>query len=222
MDFKKKIWAYYRKHGRDLPWRRTRDPYCILVSEIMLQQTQVSRVLIKYQEFLKKFPTLGKLAKAQRSEVLKVWQGLGYNRRAVSLHELAKTISRIPDSVEELKKLPGIGPYTAAAMAVFAFDQKMPMIETNIRRVFEHELASPVSDAKILTMLEKTPITREWYYALMDYGSSLPKTFPRPKQSKFEGSNRQLRGALVRLALEHGSKHIRNTISQLEREGLIS
>lgn len=243
--FKKKVWTYYRKHGRILPWRKTHDPYKILVSEIMLQQTQVSRVLVKYPQFLKKFPTLQSLARAKISEVLKVWQGMGYNRRAVALHKIAK-LGSIPSDPTELEKLPSVGPYTAAAIAVFAFNEPLVMIETNIRRVFIHEFFHDVAlidDRRIKRHVKKTldlKNPREWYYALMDYGASLPKEINRRsrhynKQSKFEGSNRQIRGALVRellkkptltagqlaTILRHRKSQIASNLQQLKREGLV-
>ncbi|MEK7583546.1 MAG: A/G-specific adenine glycosylase [Patescibacteria group bacterium] len=203
-DFRKKILAYYRINKRNLPWRHTRDPYKILVSEVMLQQTQVGRVLVKYPEFLKKFPSLRALSQASERDVLLAWQGLGYNRRGLMLHKLAKTTRKIPNNLEDLKKLPGVGPYTAGAIMVFAFDKPVPMIETNIRRVFIHEFGK-THDREILKLVENTldqKHPREWYYALMDYGAMLGKTVPNPnrrsahytRQSKFEGSNRQKRG----------------------------
>lgn len=150
--FQTKILDWYKKHKRDLPWRETRDPYRILVSEVMLQQTQVSRVIPKYESWLKAFPTLESLAQAKTSEVLRLWSGLGYNRRALYLQKAAKALEELriknyelrkktnkdtfwPKTIEELKKLPGIGEYTAAAVACFAFDQQVVVIDTNIRKV---------------------------------------------------------------------------------------
>ena len=247
--FQKKIWKYYRAHGRDLPWRHTKNPYHILVSEIMLQQTQVSRVLVKYKEFLRHFPTLHALSQSSITDVLKVWQGMGYNRRALALHRLARSTSTIPRKFDVLVDLPGIGPYTAGAIMVFAFNKPVAMIETNIRRVFIHEFLSPsdsplsirgraegVGDEQILklvtaTLDHKNP--REWYYALMDYGAMLAKTVPNPnrrskhytKQSKFEGSHRQLRGEVLRLLLAKkplpsGSK-VKMIKKELHREGFV-
>src|SRR3989344_3466370 len=142
--FRRKVWEYWKKNGRhDLPWRKTKDPYRILVSEMMLQQTQVPRVTEKYKEFLKKFPTVRALAKAPLSDVLKVWSGLGYNRRAKYLHDAAKQLmlfsrGRVFIASDELRKLPGIGPYTAAAVRVFAFNEPDILIETNIPAAYLH------------------------------------------------------------------------------------
>ena len=216
--FKAQIWAFYEASGRhDLPWRKTKNPYRILVSEMMLQQTQVTRVLEKYPEFLKKFPTIETLAKASLGEVLKVWQGMGYNRRAQYLRNTAQKImseheSSIPKTERELSLLPGVGHYTANAILAFAYNEPRVFIETNIRRVFIYHFFNnkkQVSDTEILTLVEKTLDTknpREWYYALMDYGAHLPKIVANPntkskhytKQKKFKGSLRELRGKIVR------------------------
>lgn len=195
---------------RDFPWRRTHDPYKILVSEIMLQQTQVSRVLIKYPEFLKKFPTLKALARARLADVLRVWQGMGYNRRALHLHTIARTVKKIPDTYDELRKLPGIGSYTAAAVMNFAYNKPTAMIETNIRRVFIHAY-NITHDRDILELVEKTidrKNPREWFFYLMDLGSTLPKSINRrsahyAKQSPFEGSRRQRRARELREMLKN-------------------
>ena len=247
--FQKIIRDYYRLQGRDLPWRRTRDPYRILVSEIMLQQTQVARVEGFYGHFLKKFPDFRALAAAKAVDVLRAWQGLGYNRRALALHRLAKEIVRknggaLPRSRAALEALPAIGPYTAGAVLAFAFDQPELFIETNIRRVFIHFFfpkRRKVRDDEIKVLLKKTfpgfrharsrpahpdgnknplsmshyPLARFWYYALMDYGAMLGATEKKnpnrrsahyAKQSKFAGSDRELRGKILRLLLER--KHV--------------
>lgn len=144
-QFRRLVWAHYKKHGRhELPWRKTHDPYRILVSEVMLQQTQVQRVQPYYREFLKQFPTARRLAEAPLSEVLKAWQGLGYNRRAKMLHAAAKEIAKhgMPKTALELEKLPGVGPYTARAVATFAYDADEILIETNIRTVVFHHFFS--------------------------------------------------------------------------------
>ena len=139
---------WYRENARDLPWRRTRDPYRIMVSEIMLQQTQVDRVIPKYRAFLDLFPTLEVLADAPASEVIRAWAGLGYNRRALNLQRAARTVveehgGEMPQTVEELRSLPGIGPYTAGAIACFAFEQDVGFVDTNIRRVLQRMLLGP-------------------------------------------------------------------------------
>lgn len=261
--FQKKIYSYYRIHGRhDLPWRKTKDPYKILVSEIMLQQTQVKRVREYYKKFITTFPTLHILARAPLKKVLKLWSGLGYNRRALLLHRCAEEIfkkygGKIPHDIETLKTLPGIGPYTAGAVMAFAHNQPVVMLETNIRAVFIHWffrhhrvvfsppfgasaregisrhkryvsdiplLTSPskgenkknraslgkINDREIIPLIEETidrKHPREWYWALMDYGTMLKAQGENPsrqsagyaKQSKFEGSQRQVRGRVVKI-----------------------
>lgn len=221
LRFQKIIWDYYRKYGRDLPWRNTKDAYRITVSEIMLQQTQVERVIPYYKRFIKKFPTFLALARAERSDVLRAWQGLGYNRRALNLQKLAQIVTetykgKLPDTVDELDALPGIGKGTAGSLSAFVFNKPAAFIETNIRRVFIHHFFTDkkvVHDEDILNVVGKTvdkKNAREWYYALMDYGSHLAKKIENPnrrskhysKQSKFEGSDRQLRGELLRERLK--------------------
>ena len=139
-QFQHIILAWHKTNRKDLPWRKTKNPYKILVSEMMLQQTQISRVLPKYKEFLKEFSSLKTLAKAPQSKLLKTWQGLGYWRRALYLQETAKIIEKecqgkFPRDPAVLEALPGIGPYTARALACFAFNSKEAFIDTNIRRV---------------------------------------------------------------------------------------
>lgn len=219
--FRKLIWEYYHTHGRDLPWRRTPDPYRILVSEFMLKQTQVERVIPKYRAFLKDFPSFAALDCASLAEVLAAWQGLGYNRRALMLKKLAVRVIRdykgkLPADPELLDELPGIGRGTAGAIAVFAFQVPMPFIETNIRRVYLHfffPTQRDVPDVDVLDLIGQTldaKSPRGWYYALMDYGAMLgrrEKANPNrrskhyAKQSRFEGSDRQLRGSILRIML---------------------
>ena len=218
-QFQTQVMTYYREHGRhSLPWRMKYDPYHVLVSEIMLQQTQVDRVIPKYTAFLKSFPTVEKLAQAKLSAVLELWSGLGYNRRARMLHEAAKYVVKecdgtFPKEIQQLEKLPGVGPYTARAVTAFAYNKPVVMIETNIRAVFLHEFfrkKSDIHDSDIMPLIEQTAEgvePREWYAALMDYGTYLKKLHPNPsrksthhtKQSKFEGSLRQIRGSLLPL-----------------------
>jgi A/G-specific adenine glycosylase len=216
IKFQKLIWNFYKMHGRKMPWRGEVDPYKVLVSEVMLQQTQASRVIPKYQEFLKKFPTLRKLAKAKLSEVLIAWSGLGYNRRAKFLWQLAQVVEgdykgKIPSDPLLLIKLPGIGKGTAGSIAAFAFNQPVVFIETNIRRVFIHSFfpgRKIVYDTELTSLIRDTLDTknpREWYYALMDYGAKLKegensnrRSAHYVKQSKFNGSNREVRGAILK------------------------
>jgi A/G-specific adenine glycosylase len=226
LQFQTHIWNTYTKHKRGLlPWRQTKDPYQILVSEIMLQQTQVERVLQKYKEFIERFPTLTSLAEAPQSEVLQIWQGLGYNRRALFLKKTAEKIVQVhkgifPRTPEELLRLPGIGQSTAGALMNFAFFTPYPFIETNIRSVFLDyffKKSSSVSDIQILPLINQTldyKRPRDWFYALYDYGTILKKTLGKKKtvlhkksahytiQSKFSGSYRQVRGAVLRSLLK--------------------
>lgn len=216
--FVKTVWEHYQRHGRrSLPWRRTKNPYYILVSEIMLQQTQVDRVIPKYTSFLKQFPTVKRLSEVSLGDVLREWQGLGYNRRAKLLHQCAIQIGneykgKFPKTHAELMKLPGIGHYTAGAIMAFAYNSPVPIIETNIRTVFIHHFfhdATDISDAEIVRLIvlfldSENP--REWYYALMDYGSYIKKTVGNKNvqskhytiQSPFKNSDRQIRGAILK------------------------
>lgn len=216
------VWDYYKKNGRQsLPWRKTKDPYKILVSEVMLQQTQVDRVKPKYEAFLKKFPTVKALASAPLKDVLIAWQGLGYNRRAKMLHMCAGELveehnARFPQTKKELVELPGIGPYTAGAVMAFAFNIPEVLIETNIRSVYLHHFFNgqhEVTDAELMEVIAKTVSLdnpREWYAALMDYGVHIKKEFGNPNtrsahhatQSVFKGSDREIRGAMIRLLAE--------------------
>lgn len=215
----KEVLSYYRLHGRhNLPWRKTKDPYKIMVSEIMLQQTQALRVIEKYKEFLNTFPSIYVLAGSPLSNVLKLWSGLGYNRRAKFLHEAAKMVmneykGKMPRTAEELEKLPGIGPYTAQAIAAFAYNTPSAFIETNIRTVFIHHFFGHtlnVDDRQLLVYVEKAAEgqdAREWYAALMDYGSHLKQTVGNAsqrsahhvKQKAFKGSMREARGQILKL-----------------------
>jgi len=220
-EFTETLWAYYAKHGRDLPWRQTADPYKIMVSELMLQQTQVPRVIPKYQKFLSTFPTIHALADAPLSQVLGVWSGLGYNRRAKYIHQAAQVIARdwhgvIPPDVNQLQQLPGIGHNTAAAIVVYAFNQPEYFIETNVRTAYIHHFfadADDVADKDIMPLLKQTLDTeqpREFYWALMDYGSHIKATVGNrarasrhyQKQSPFEGSLRQVRGRIIKALID--------------------
>lgn len=234
LSFQKEIWDFYRKHGRSFPWRETYDPYAILVSELMLQQTQTTRVVKKFEIWMANFPTLESLAVAPLSEVLSLWNGLGYNRRAVYLQNACREISSRFDSVfpqveEELKTLPGIGPYTAAALCAFAFNQATVFLETNIRSLFIHRFFSTVSgkiDDKVLfplvaqTLDKENP--REWYYALMDFGADIKTKLANPskksksytKQSRFQSSLRQARGAIIRQLVQ--KKHL--SLAEISKE----
>lgn len=254
-SFRKLVLDHYRDHGRDLLWRRTTDPYHILVSEIMLQQTQVERVSVKYPAFINAFPDFPSLAGAPLADLLAVWQGMGYNRRAISLQKCARLVVEEYDGTllqdpETLATFPGIGRATAASICAFAFNMPVVFIETNIRRVFIHFFFScdkPVKDADILPLVKsalyrKNP--RIWYWALMDLGSTLKKTVPNPnrrstqyvRQSSFLGSDREIRGMIIRTLLEHPDQdmddlirttgkdreRVQRIITALEKEGFLT
>ena len=241
-----------------MPWRLNLDPYAIVVSEIMLQQTQVDRVIPKFTAWLKKFPDWAALAKAPLPAVLQQWQGLGYNRRALSLQRCAEAVAnewggRLPREEEKLVALPGIGPYTAGAIRAFAFNEPDVVIETNIRGVFLHHFFSDqtnIADQELVPLVAKAldaERPREWYWALMDYGAYLKKTAGNParrskhhaRQAAFAGSNREVRGAIVRILTresfitydalqaslrDEGIKALRinQALAELESEGFVS
>jgi A/G-specific adenine glycosylase len=305
--FQKTVWDYYHANKRNaLPWRKNTKPYNVYVSEIMLQQTQVDRVVDFFNKWMKEFPTIKALAEAKQSDVLRLWKGLGYNSRAIRMKRTAQIImekfgGKFPKSYEDILSLPGIGPYTAGAISAFAYNQPVSMIETNIRRVYLHHFfptpqskhtrplrvapslkeradfvtsiqklescnqveisapsfrgggrrpgASGIHDKELIKLIEKTvdqENPREWYWALMDYGSYLGKTIPNPnkksrhytKQSKFEGSNREIRGKILEILLEKkklsvekleeklesfsdDKDRIETIVSGLEREGFL-
>lgn len=251
-DFQEIVWQYFRDYGRThLPWRQRPTPYHVLVSELMLQQTQVERVVPKFIEFTGRFPNVKALAEASLADVLAAWQGLGYNRRAKYLHEAAKNIVRrgnFPNTVDELQTLPGVGLNTAGAIMAYAYDRPVAFVETNIRTVYIHHFFSDkqlVADAEILERVNETlpdQSIREWYSALMDYGTYLKQqgngrlhiAKNHKKQSTFEGSLRQMRGAIIRalsdqemdeVALRlsvHADKRFNPAFAQLQREGLVT
>jgi len=253
-DFQQMVLSYYGEHGRDMVWRHTSNPYHILVSEIMLQQTQVERVSIKFPEFIRAFPNFAVLATVPLGDVLTVWQGMGYNRRAISLQKCAVRVVTeyngvLPADVDKLTTFPGIGRATASSIAAFAFNMPVVFIETNIRRVFIHFFFADtdnVRDAEILPLVEKTLYhknPRVWYWALMDLGSALKKTAANPNrrsahyttQSPFEGSDRKIRGSIIRMILARPEitekeflgllnddpARIKKILSALESEGFI-
>jgi len=236
-SFQKIILSFYIHEGREMPWRHATDPYHILVSEIMLQQTQVDRVRKKYPEFIAAFPTYASLADAPLHKVLGLWQGMGYNRRAIALQACARTVMEefngiLPSDAEVLKTLPGIGHATACSITAFAFNTPVVFIETNIRRVFIHFFffdRSAVHDREILPLAEqalyrKNP--RVWYWALMDYGAALKNAIPNPnrksahytKQATFKGSDRQIRGIVIRALLEIPGQDEQELIETISRD----
>lgn len=219
--FRRKVWRHYAQRGRAFPWRGA-SPYEVLVSEFMLQQTQTVRVVDYYHRFLARFPTVTDLAGASLAEVITIWQGLGYNRRAKFLWLTAQKIvtefeGDVPKDYDQLRSLPGVGDYTARAVQAFAFSIPSPFVETNIRSaVIEHFFSRPtqrmkaVSDSAILAVIEESLPSprrcRDWYYALMDLGSALKRTRSGlnqrakayTKQSPLKGSLREMRGLILR------------------------
>jgi A/G-specific adenine glycosylase len=253
--FQQTVYDHFKAHGRDLPWRKTEDPYEILISEVMLQQTQVPRVMEKYGEFVRAFPDIHSLARAPLREILNGWQGLGYNRRALALKRAAQHLvssfnGEIPSDIDSLTSLPGIGKATACAICAFAFKQPTVFLETNIRTVFIHhffDTGNGVRDAHILPIVAQTldhENPRLWYHALMDYGAALKKRYGNPniksalyqRQGRFEGSNRQIRGTIIKALVRDESiserdllgnarftaEAVRRNLEQLQKEGIIA
>ena len=254
-DFRDTVLSWSRANPRPLPWRETRDPYAVLVAEIMLQQTQADRVVGKYSRFLDIFPDFITLSRAPLPDLLAAWQGLGYNRRAIALQRCAEAVvtghdALLPDSVASLEKLPGIGHYTARAVAAFAFNRPTVFIETNIRAVFIHHFCNDrdgVKDRELFPMIAATldqENPRDWYNALMDYGVMLKKTYRNPArrsahhttQTPFRGSNRELRSRILqallttpgmtpgelRANLDANEAAIRTNLDQMAKEGFLS
>jgi A/G-specific adenine glycosylase len=235
------VLAWFSQHARDLPWRATRDPYAVLVSEIMLQQTQVTRVLERFPAWIERWPTVGALAAASTADVVRAWSGLGYNRRAINLQRAARVVAEageFPRTLAGLQALPGVGPYTASAIACFAFDAQLTTVDVNVRRVLvralEREQAPPPPGH-----------AWEWNQALFDLGATVclarvPRCEICPlaeccpsrgtrfealrKQGPFAGSSRARRAALVR-ELHAGprpaSLYDAATLDSLERDGLL-
>ncbi|HVQ00922.1 MAG TPA: Fe-S cluster assembly protein HesB [Candidatus Thermoplasmatota archaeon] len=215
--FQRKVWAFYRTHRRRLPWRTTHDPYKILVSELMLQQTQVSRVITFYNKWIQQWPTIQDLAHASRREVLQAWMGLGYNTRALRLQQAAKTIvgdyqGDVVQAMRQYQEIPGVGRYTSQAVLIFATNADLVTVDTNIRRIFIHEFGLPkdISERNLWDLALRclpTGRSRDWHNALMDYGALHDTALttgvkPKTRQGRFEGSNRQLRAQVIRLLLQ--------------------
>jgi A/G-specific adenine glycosylase len=251
--FRAEVLGLYAERGRSFPWRETRDPWAILVSEVMLQQTQTDRVLPKYLAWMEAYPSPRALADAELAEVLKLWSGLGYNRRALALVKAASRIAslgRFPEEEDELRELPGVGPYTARAVQAFAFGRPVVLVETNIRSVFLHrffEARESVADSEIAPLIEATldrGDPRSWYYALMDYGVEIKKAFGNPntrsahyaKQSPFADSKRRVRGELLKelgsrgradadelsRALPFARERVEAALDELKAEGFVA
>lgn len=246
--------TFYLKNKRQLPWREQIDPYHVVITELMLQQTQVPRVQIKFPEFISAFPNFKSLAQASMTDVLRVWQGMGYNRRAKYLREIATIITEkykgvVPQDPDLLDEMPGIGYATARSIIVYTYNKPELFIETNVRRVFIHHFfqdKKDIADSEIMSILEKAldkNNPREWYYAVMDYGTWLGKNVINPnrkskhyaKQSKFEGSKRQIRGGLLRelvkgekdrkelaVLLGFQKEKVYDVLRELEREGFVA
>ncbi|MBN1698767.1 MAG: A/G-specific adenine glycosylase [Spirochaetales bacterium] len=254
ISFRNDVCRFFEKHGRRLPWRTAWKPYHIVVSEIMLQQTQVERVIAKFEAFIASFPDFHSLDTASMREVLLLWKGLGYNRRAYALKEIARRVCRdyngvLPCDRESLLRLPSIGRATAASILAFAFDRPEVVIETNIRTVYIYHFLrdqTRVSDDDIESLIRATmdrEHPRTWYSALMDYGSHLKKLYPEltgkssayKKQSRFDGSDRQIRGKILGIVagagyasegklieeIEADAERIRDIAGVLVREGLV-
>lgn len=256
-SFRNIVWQHYQQNGRhDLPWRQPEaagrfDPYKILVSELMLQQTQVQRVIPKYLTFIEAYPSFKSLSMAPLADVLRVWSGLGYNRRAKFLLQTAQLVAsqyggKLPVNHKELVTLPGVGHNTAGAIRAYAFNEPVVFVETNIRTVFIHHFfpgEEKIRDELILPIIEVTvpsDDSRSWYWALMDYGTHLKQTVGNvskssstyARQSKFEGSRRQIRGKILRLLAEgpYSKKQLEQEVNDertpeiiqaLEAEGFI-
>src|ERR671934_699572 len=172
---KRRVLRWYSRHGRDLPWRRSRDPYAVLVSEVMLQQTQVARVIPAYRDFLARFPTVRALARAGLGDVLRAWRGLGYNRRARDLPRAARSGGgALPSTVAGLDALPGVGAYTAGAVACFAFGRRVAFADTNVRRVLGRVFLGRVATEREAVAIDRELLPRDaarWHHALMDIGA---------------------------------------------------
>jgi A/G-specific adenine glycosylase len=235
-EFRETIYSYYEKEGRQFPWRKKTDPWGVMVSEFMLQQTQTDRVVVYWNRFMKKWPDPPSLAKASLEDALKEWSGLGYNRRCYYLKDCARRITKeydgeVPDNPKHLIALPGIGPYTAGAIPCFAYNHPSVFIETNIRAAFLHFFfkdRTGVKDREILPIIagyldKRNP--RKWYWALMDYGAALKQVTINPnrrsahytRQSPFEGSFRQRRGTVIRVLVTRGPADLRQL---QERSGI--
>lgn len=255
-SLQKLIWQFYAQNGRTFDWRNVDDSYLVFISEVMLQQTQTVRVAQKFPQFIAQFPNFATLASASLKEVLKAWQGMGYNRRGKYLHDSAKKVMQeydgiLPDDPHLLETFPGIGKATAASICAFAFNKPTVFIETNIRSVFIFYFfsgQSEIHDKEIYPLVaasidQENP--REWYYALMDHGVMLKKQMKNPSrksahhavQSKFEGSDRQIRGAILRILtqsnepvaqenlyrqLDVAKKKLNSIIYDLINDGLVS
>ena len=229
-EFQRLILDWYALHRRHLPWRGAHDPYYVLVSEVMLQQTGVGRVSSKYAPFLQRFPDLGSLSTATTAEVLVAWRGLGYNRRALNLKRLAMQVTRdhggrLPESIDALMALPGVGQYTAHAVACFAYGQQVPVVDVNVRRVLSafagHELSLTAAWETAETVI---PLGRaqDWNQGLMDFGAAELK-WPHSVTNggvPFRETDRFWRGRIVDTLRDGGSLPVVGVLHRLPKEGL--
>lgn len=248
-EFRELVWSEASSRYRDMPWRDEPSFYHVLVSEVMLQQTQVSRALVKFAEFMNTFPTIEALASASLADVLRVWTGLGYNRRAKFLWQAAQQVvsDGQPKTAKDLERLSGVGKNTAGAIMNYVYAIPTPFVETNIRTVYLHHFFADsfeVSDKELLALVESTMDTeqpRQWFWALMDYGSYLKSTGgARLNQSKhykkqppLKGSVREVRGQIIRelakralpeVALReavNADERFEAALSGLTRDGLV-
>jgi len=221
--------GWFAEHGRDLPWRRTRDPYAILVSEVMLQQTQVERVIPRYLAWLERWPTVSALAAASPADVIREWQGLGYNRRGLNLHRAAQRIA-VDGWPDDLKELPGVGPYTAAAVGNFAFGRDVLPIDTNVSRVQQRtgHSFSPAAGQALMDLGATVCLARIPRCGVCPLAAGCPsrgkRYEPLRKQSRFEGSFRQRRAQTLRLVAESEralSELDREVVQSLAQDGLV-
>src|SRR5436190_13701743 len=221
------LMAWFESHARALPWRETRDPYAVLVSEVMLQQTQVDRVIPRYARFMQRWPTIGALAAASAAAVIVEWQGLGYNRRALNLHRAARCVAEggWPD---DLRELPGVGPYTAAAIGNFAFGHDVLPVDTNVRRVqertgesFDASCAQALFDLGATICLARIPRCGECPLAAICLSRGR-RYEPLRKQSRFEGSFRQRRAAALRAVAAGRDPGDDDAVAALVRDGLLT
>jgi A/G-specific adenine glycosylase len=235
--FQELVWSYHARHRRDFSWRNSITPYRVFVSEYMLQQTQTVRVVDKFREFIRRFPSFTSLANASEVDILRIWSGLGYNRRGLYLHKSARIIvdehrGRVPRDRDALLALPGTGEGTAAAIRVFAFNIPDVIIETNVRTVYRKVFfpeRSDIPDSEIALLVQETMDTgnpREWFYGVVDYGVFLKQNGYRINhvfrgyrpQSRFQGSRREVRGAVIRMLLEQKMMSRRKVYKVIESE----
>lgn len=226
-DFQEKIWSFWKNNQRDLPWRKTQDPYKIFISELMLQQTQVDRVITKYKEFLEKFPNQESIINASDADIIRMWKGLGYNKRALYAKKAMVYLQKhfggkFPGNEKDLKKLPGVGEYTARAILSFALHQKVTLIDTNIRQVIQNEFSKEkeLPEHAVFLIAKKVlpkEKTWEWHQALMDYNALfLSKTKIKKKNSNkipFKETNRFVRGKIIDLLRENSYSEINLIVS---------